>query len=170
MAKNSFFDKDTGWDKLVTSFENTTGESAVFVGFLRSSGLYKKKAKGGKMEKGEEITVAQVAAINEFGSSDGRIPERSFMRSAVDANQKKIERTVEKLTTKVVDGEMTEKKALGVLGALVQSLMRKRITEGVPPPNAPSTLAHKGSGKGTLVDTSQMINAIDFEVTEGKRK
>lgn len=166
MAKNSFTDKDMGWDKLVTSFETHGGESAVFVGFLRSSGVYKPKAKDGKAAKGT-ITMAQLGAIHEFGSSDGRIPERSFMRSSVDASKKKLETMLSKLSAQVLDGKMGKKQALGLVGTFVQNLFRAKITAGVPPPNKPSTVKRKGSSK-PLVDTGQLLGAIDFEVKEAK--
>lgn len=167
MARNSFYDKDKGWNRLMTRLESASGESGVFVGFLRSSGQYKPK---GARAKGEpSLTVAQVAAINEFGSSDGRVPERSFMRSAIDANADKITRLAKKLTGKVVDGTVSKKSALGILGQSVADSIRARIQKGVPPPNAPSTVARKKSSH-TLIDTGQMVGAVEYEVYDGKRK
>lgn len=167
MAKNSFYDTDKGWNRLMTRLESAAGEAGVFVGFLRSSGQYKPK---GMRAKGEpSLTVAQVAAINEFGSSDGRVPERSFIRSAIDANASQITRLAKKLTGKVVDGTMSKNAALGILGQKVVDDIRARIQKGVPPPNAPSTIAAKKSSH-TLIDTGQMVGAVEYEVFHGKRK
>jgi hypothetical protein len=42
---------------------------------------------------------------------------------------------------------------------------RDKIDEGVPPPNAPSTIARKGHGR-TLIDTELMKNEIDYEISD----
>lgn len=166
MAKSTFFDKDEGWNKLVTSFEAAPGETAGFVGFLKSSGDYVPKAKRGKVAKNDPITIAQIAAIHEFGSSDGRVPERSFMRSAVENNKDAIIKLLGKLNKKIIHGEMTTAKAIGIVCEYVVGLMKKRITDGVPPPNKPATVNRKKSNL-PLVDTSQMIDSIDWEIKTG---
>lgn len=149
------FDKDKGYKELMTRFELNDGKLSVNIGFLRSSAFYAGK---------DNITVAQVAAINEFGSNDGHVPERSFMRSSIDANKKQIERLLNKLSGKCVDGTMTPKKALGLVGEFVKSKMVSKINAGVPPDNAESTIARKGSSK-PLIDTGQLKNSIDWEVS-----
>lgn len=151
-------DKDMGWNKLIKSFKVAEKEAGVSVGFLRSSGVY----------ENSNVTVTQVAAVHEFGSSDGRIPERSFMRSSIDANKGKLEKVISKLAGQVSDGVMPQKKALGIIGQMVQDLMKGKILAGLSPPLAPSTVARKGSSK-PLIDTGQLINSIDWEITEGKK-
>lgn len=160
-------DKDMGWNKVFTSFEVAEGDSAVFVGYLRSSGEYKKKK---ERLPGEEVTLAQLAAIHEFGTKPSTvpvIPERSFMRSAIDSNHSQLEQMISKLAGKVADGNITKVKALGIIGQFVKQLMKNKIIGGLAPPLQPETIARKGSSK-PLIDTGQLINAIDFEIMEGK--
>jgi hypothetical protein len=156
--KGSFYDRDMGYAKLMTAFQANKGERAVFVGFLRSSGVH----------KGSNMTVASIGAIHEFGSSDGKIPERSFMRSAVQANRKKLEEMIGKLSLAVIEGAKDSKTALGILGEYVKGLMQKKIRAGVPPPLSAGTVARKGSSV-PLIDTGQLINSIEWQIVEGKK-
>lgn len=158
MASNVFFDKDEGYDKLFTTIEGVPGETQVVVGFLHSSGVYKKN----------NITVAQVAMIHEFGSKDGTIPERSFMRSSIDANQHQLKDLLTKLTLNITKSKITPKQALGIVGQFVRDKMVAKIDSGVPPPNAQSTVHQKHSSK-TLIDTGQLKGSIHWEIQENKK-
>lgn len=108
------------------------------------------------------VPVAEYAEINEFGSADGRVPERSFLRSTLDENQAKY---AERLSTKV--GQALEGKHLKVglreLGHEVVRDVRAKIESGVGPPNAPSTVARKGHG-ATLVDSGLLSDSITAKV------
>lgn len=159
-VKSSFYDKDMGYKALATKFSGKKGGS-VFVGLLQSSGTYKPKGEKG----GSSISVAQVAAIHEFGSSDGRIPQRSFMGSAIDENEGRLNSLLKKLTAKVVDGTYKESHALGLLGQFVVDLFRNKINSGLKPPLAAATIKRKGADKSKpLIDTGQLIGSISFEV------
>lgn len=153
-----------GWNKLMSVFQVQKGDSTLHVGVLRSSGVYKKKK---DRKKGEQVTVAQLAAIHEFGTTDGRIPERSFMRSTIDSNKGQLESLMKKLVGKIADGAMSKDKALGVIGQWLADKMVAKIDSGVPPPNAQSTVDRKGSSQ-PLIDTGQLKNSIDWEIAKGK--
>lgn len=157
---NTFYKKGSGFSELVTQFQANNGQTNVFVGFLRSSGSHKAK-KGKKI-----LTVATIAANNEYGS--GTTPERSFMRSTMFDIRKKLKKMLLKLAKAVLHEEMDKKKALGLVGLFVQTAIKRKIQEGIPPPNADSTIAQKGSDH-TLIDTGQMRDSVDFEIKEGKR-
>lgn len=159
MPKNNVvFDKDYGYDKLFTSFRLAPDDTKVVVGFLRSGAIYDKTG----------VSVAKIAAIHEFGSKDGRIPERSFMRSSIDGNQKQLEDLIKKLTAKIVDKRMSTVVALGLIGQFLRDKMVSKINAGVPPPNAPYTIEKKGSSK-PLIDTGQLKGSIDWEIFKGKK-
>jgi phage gpG-like protein len=171
MAKNTFTDRDKGFKKLFAKFEAEKGKAAVFVGFLRSSGVYQPKPKSSAPKNPPKpITIAQIAAIHEFGSKDGTIPERSFMRSAIDANKKQIEKLLKKLLLAVLEGKQTRKVALGLVGEFVSSKMKKRITDGLKPALKAATVKRKKGKSTPLIDTGQLINSIDWEVQEGVKK
>lgn len=158
-GKNFSYDKDTGYAELATRFKGKGG--SVFVGFLQSSGVYRTKEERGS----QPITVAQVAAIHEFGSSDGRIPQRSFMGATLDAKNAEVFKFMEKLIAGYVDHKYSEIHALGMLGQKVKDMFRAAITKGLKPALRPATLRRKGPNKGTpLIDTGQLLASISFEV------
>lgn len=160
MASN-FTDKDTGWKDLVTAFKINAGEQAVFVGWLRSSGWHKQKAG----DKGKPLTVAEVARIQEYGAKRGNvnIPERAPLRSAVDEHSKELKAIIKKLTNKILAGKISRTQALGLIGEKMATWIKSKIDENLPPPNAPATIARKGSDH-TLIDTAQMRNSVEWEV------
>jgi phage gpG-like protein len=116
---------------------------------------------------GSPMTLVEIAAVHEFGSRDGRIPERSFLRStflirrvnALAAMQTKLAKAI------VTDG-MDPSKALAILGAWGAAEVKNTFTEiDIPPPLAESTIARKGSSR-PLVDTGLLKNSISYEVVD----
>lgn len=162
MSRNAFYERDMGFDKFMANMKVNSGELSVFVGWLRSSGVYKAKgkAKGG-------MRLAQIAAIMEFGTKDGRVPERAALRSMLAQNRDAIKKLCAKLILQIVGGKMDQKKALGVLGQFLVDKTRATIAQGLPPPNAASTVRRKGSNK-PLIDTGQLIGAVEYEIQGGK--
>lgn len=114
-------------------------------------------------------TNVDIGVWMEFGVPSVGIPERSWLRSAFDTNVKRWAKFAEKLTLEILDGHITTETALGQLGAKASADVKKGITrgEGIPPPNAPSTIARKGSSR-PLVDTGQFVGAITWDVEGGE--
>ena len=101
--------------------------------------------------------VVMVGAVHEFGSPSQNIPQRSFLRSTINENSDKYEGMIKKLTKKIVDGEMDQNHALGLLGLQMQGDVVEKISNGVPP-----ALKYR---EGTpLYDTGHMAQSITFEV------
>lgn len=163
-----FTDKDKGWKDFVNQFSANAGKTTAFVGYLRSSGDHKKNGDEESL-KGDSITVAMVAAINELGSSDGKTPERSFIRSALLEHERELEVMLKKLSKLVMDKKMSKKQALGLVAEQVITWVKHKIDSNIPPPNAPSTVARKGSDH-TLIDTAQMRNSLDWEIREDSKR
>lgn len=110
------------------------------------------------------ITNAELAAIHEFGTADGRIPARPFVTLTVDGKREEIKDTARALVLRMVEGKLDLARALGLLGAKVAADMKATIKQGDQlAPNAPSTVAGKGSSR-PLVDTGQMVNSITWKV------
>lgn len=174
---SGFTDKDKGWTKFMTQFRVNSGETAGFVGYLRSSGDYKNEAMRTKEAKKlrtsvkppEPITMAQLAAVHEMGSSDGTIPQRSFIGSAIDEHSKELMRLTKKATNKVIDGDMSKGQAIGLLCQKVADWIVAKIDSNVPPPLEDATIKRKGSTK-TLVDTGQLKGAVDWEIKRGSKE
>jgi hypothetical protein len=50
-----------------------------------------------------------------------------------------------------------------LIGMRVVGDIQDRISDGIPPPNSPITIARKGSSK-PLIDSGQLRQSISFEV------
>ncbi|MGL4250956.1 MAG: hypothetical protein ACRDCI_11810 [Plesiomonas shigelloides] len=162
---------------------------AVSVGVHESAGQHKDSG----------TTVAQIAAVHEFGatikhpggtkftkifgvnrfvktygatgfSADGitkahdiNIPERSFFRTTLDANQKKYQATLRKVVKRAIEGNGGDPKVMmGKFGRQVQNDIQAKIVEIKDPPNKPATIKRKKSDN-PLVDTGQMLGSIKWE-------
>lgn len=167
MAANEVVDRDLGWSNLAREL-GSIGQPGVYVGILQD--------KGGEVAEDGGITLAGYAAVNEFGSSDGRVPERSFLRSTVDDYQAKYEAALGDAVGDAIDamvrstgtgaGLASLDRSLGRLGVMVQRDVQDRIREGgsPPTPNAPITLARKYPATHPLIHTGRMRQAISFQV------
>lgn len=122
------------------------------------------RATAGRDETGE-INNAELAAVHEFGTKDGRIPERSFIRSSMTENKEKYVGTHAENLRKVVRGEMPFDKSLDLLGVRAAADVQQNIRDGDFVPLAQSTIDRKGSSK-PLIDTGNLRQSITHEVRD----
>ncbi len=123
-------------------------DSAVFVGVLGSAGS----------------DLVTIAAVNEYGTEDGRIPSRPFLRTAMA--DRRIAGTAAKEITAYYTGKRDLETALNRLGAVAQGAVQRRIGSNIQPANAASTVKQKGSSK-TLIDTGRLRQSIAWAVRHG---
>lgn len=111
--------------------------------------------------EGQQASTVDIALWNEFGTD--HIPERSFIRKPFEANRQKYLKALNELLPKVVNKQMTIIRALKLVGLAMATDMKKAILSGsgIPPPNAPSTIAAKGSSR-PLVDTGHLVQRISY--------
>lgn len=109
----------------------------------------------------DAVTVLQVAMWNEFGTE--HIPERSFLRAWFDENESKCREAVKRMASSVLAGKYKPEQALQLVAQRFVGEIQKRMAQGVPPPNAASTIARKGSDK-PLIDTGQLRSSISYVV------
>ena len=157
-VKARWFDKDRGWKKLMAEIKR-----ASMAGPVVAVGIFGDKGQESQPD-GSGIPTVTVAQINEFGVG---VPERPFIRGTVDARKKDIHREQRRLALGILDGKLNTTRALNLLGIFVKAQMRDYIVAHIPPPNAPTTIAKKGSAT-PLIDTGHMMNAIDHEVRKPK--
>src|SRR5690606_5002700 len=134
--------------------ERLQKNSGVLVGLPAGTGRY---------EDGAPIAV--IAAVQEFGSADGRIPERSFLRVPLRQNAETFQAIWRAQVPKVVDGDMTMHQVMSQLGARAVAVSQEAISEGIAPENAESTKKRKGSSK-PLIDTGALRQSITFIVED----
>jgi len=126
-------DRDMGWKRILE-------EAKALNGAVVESGLFE----GEKHPEGGEYTVAQIGAVNEFGTRDGKIPERSWLRRAVRENHKRWEVVFGQKVDAVIGGQSKIFSALLAFGERMASDIRKTIDAVLSPPKAESTLRSEG--------------------------
>ncbi len=114
----------------------------------------------------EHFSVVDLAMVHEYGSSNGRIPQRSFIRSTCDAKRKEHLKIMQTLQSKIVKGSITIHQALTQLGEVVSKDMVQAINSGIEPDLAPATIIRKNSSK-PLIDTGRLKGAISHKVRGG---
>lgn len=149
---------DRGYNNIKKELEYAS-KHYIKVGLPEDSHVGESKRRGsGRKSTSNMLDMVKIAAINEFGGK--KIPERSFIRATIDINRRQIIDFQEKMYDKVLKGEYTASKALGLLGEYVVSKTRNRIRT-MTPPNALSTVRRKKSSK-PLIDTGQLIQSIQW--------
>lgn len=103
--------------------------------------------------------VAQYATFNEFGTAD--IPERPFFRESLRKNRTKYGKAL----GRALQRDLAADRALGLIGAEAAADLQESITTLRTPPNAPSTVAQKGSSN-PLIDTGRMRQSVTFDVRD----
>lgn len=109
------------------------------------------------------MTVLEVAIVHEFGSDARGIPERSFLRAWFDENSDNCRAAMAAMMQAVLEGKYAKDQAIELLAQRFVAEIQKRIAQGIPPPNAPATIAAKGSAT-PLIDTGQLRSSISYKV------
>lgn len=120
-----------------------------------------------KNDDGSEApyTVAQIAAVHEFGAPNAGIPERSFLRAGIARNVSKYKALNRKSILGILKGTTTMEQGLGLLGELAKGDVQSEIRNGDHAPLKESTINRKGSSQ-PLIDTGQMRQAVDWEYSD----
>jgi hypothetical protein len=154
-------DNDKGWRELqavLAKLENRTAYA--------KAGVIGAKAQAGQhpTPQGKNLSNVDLAVTHEFGVP-GRIPQRSFIRRAFDANRDRYIEMMTKLAQAIYDRKTSVRQALGLMGLQAASDIRNIVRQGagIPPPNSPATIERKGSSR-PLIDTAQMIGAVSHAV------
>ena len=113
---------------------------------------------------GEPINNAALAYIQEHGSPARNIPARPFLGPAVNAMQDRAVAMLRQAADLQLHDKPAEaRNALDALGLAAQAAVRNKIVSGPFVPNAPSTIARKGSDR-PLIDTGAMLAAVNYVV------
>lgn len=118
---------------------------------------------------GDPVSNVDLAIIHEFGSPAAGIPERSFVRSTFESKRAEYLALLRRFAAQVYEGKsLTWRRAFGLVGAKAAADIKNRVTQGagIPPPNAPATVASKGSDR-PLVDTNQLVNSVTWAFVKG---
>lgn len=116
-------------------------------------------------DEGTKVDMLDVVMFNELGTA--RTPSRPFMRDSVDDNAGQITNFCKAQLKGIANGSTNAEMALKSIGAMQVGLVQKTIKDGDFAPNAPSTIAMKGSDK-PLIDTGRMRQSVHYVVTDKK--
>lgn len=122
------------------------------------------EAKGSYVEAGW-WNDATIPAAHEFGTR--KIPERPFLRPAIDRNREKYRNWTRKIALAVIDGVRGVREGLTSLGDEIVKDIQRQIDEVTSPPLAPSTIKQrrkKGRGTKPLVSTGEMRRSCSRRV------
>lgn len=131
--------------------------------------LAAKLGKGGALKVGflagatypDGTSVATVAAINNFGAPAAGVPPRPFFSNMIE---EKSPGWGDSLARILKENSYDTKLSLEQMGKGIEGQLRESIVNTNSPPLAEKTIARKGFAK-PLIDTSNMINSVDSEVT-----
>ena len=118
-------------------------------------------------DENEPINNAELLAIHEHGTIDGRLPARPLLEPVIKQEKTYIKKSFEKYISLMNDDE--KEKASSVLDRLALYLQGKLVEyfdNNNWVPNAPSTIKRKGSAK-PLINTGDLRRSIQAFVDEG---
>lgn len=165
-VKVSILDKNSAFKRLERDIRSMN-RSFTKVGFP-SGQKVGKATKGGSGHKParQMSEVAFVAAANEFGipaepgsGRQWRVPPRPFFRTALDTSRVALGRFIESQYHRVLGGIVDPRTGLGLIGEWLAAKVKRSINQMTRPPNAPLTIAAKGSSH-PLIDTGQMRASV----------
>lgn len=140
-------DRDLGYADVVKALRGLGGARGVLVGYPAST-------------SDDEILV--IAASNEFGTADGRIPERSTLRAEVDENRSTYAAELTAAVDAALGGADIDAE-LSAVGERAVGRVQTRMTRLSNPPNAPSTIAKKGTDN-PLIYTGDLRRRLSYEL------
>ena len=110
---------------------------------------------------------AMLMAAHEYGTEDGRIPERRPIRLTIGNNADKYARRFQQGLDKVLKDKMSVDTALKSIGEEAAGDVKITIMNGLTPPLADSTVrARKDNSDTPLYDTGELVNSITYEVRD----
>lgn len=115
-------------------------------------------------ENGESII--DVAIKNNYGMG---VPRRDFMTPSSKKWMKFFSESLDIVRRDLIENKVKPDNFLNAMGRKAQNIIRDEITALDTPPNAPSTIAKKGSNN-PLVDTGDMRKAVTWQIRKAKEK
>lgn len=156
-------DIDLGREKLIKELSKANGAYA-------DVGIFE----GEEHPEGGEYTVAQIAAVHEYGtkpSTEPEIPERSFIRSTVDEKGQAWNAYLDEAYDRVKAGTTDIISALTAFGERAAGDVRRKITSLKTPPKAETTLKKEGPGfTNPLIWLGYMRAAVRSRIVVQRRE
>jgi len=130
----------------------------------------------GKIEEDNDVDVAYIALVHEFGYPESNIPQRSFLRSTYNENKDKIGKNLGiALKNQIKNGKYYDPElALRLVGVWMVGQVKRKFTNNDWDPLKNPSRRRRGKdpkvGKPIaptpLVDTGQLRASIDYELVK----
>lgn len=143
-------DRDNGYAKMIADLD-ALGHLEITIGV---------HAEEGAGDEGNGLTVAEVAEANEFGLG---VPARPAITGWADENAETFPTRMREESEAALRARASPAQRLDALAQVGAGEIQAKIAGGVPPPNAPSTIARKGSST-PLIDKGQFRSSIRGKV------
>ena len=144
-------DKDRGYAALMASIDKS-GSYRITVGIHAED--------GGQYANG--VTLAEVAEKNEFGGPNQ--PARPFIGPWADERRASAIEQIKAAFKEALKARTSPAQRLDQIAQVLAGEVQQRISTGIPPPNAQSTIDRKGSST-PLIDTGQLRGSIRGKVS-----
>ncbi len=147
--------KIAGANEFGATIKRKSTKGGVSFGFRTQKDLRANRVRFLKAGKG----VVSLGTTKPSGPFTIKIPERSYLRAAIDENRQRILRFVDQQGINLIVKGQSIKKTLNALGLFGVSLVKAKIIKGPFVPNAPSTIRKKKSSK-PLIDKGRLFGSI----------
>lgn len=145
MGRRGVFDIDKGYSRILREMKKAAN-LAVEVG-----------VQAGETTEDGKADLATVAAIQEFGTEE--IPSRPFTRESFDQNFNELDKFMQGVGDRIITNRISAEQGLNLVGQKMTGIIQKKIVDGPWTPNAPATIAQKGSDR-PLIDTGHLRQSI----------
>lgn len=155
---SSATEKDTGWKQFKKTLRKM-GDKEVVVGIP------------GPVDFGAPNSAA-IGMVQEFGTDDGHVPARSFIRSTFDANERKYTKLLERVVAQGIKTKRPIDAALFQVGEVARGDVINRIVSQQLDnlPLAASTLAAKFPKSKALINEGTLVGSITAESPVVRKK
>lgn len=127
--------------------------------------------KDGNLSLDEDVNIATVGLVHEFGDESSGIPQRSFLRSTYNEQEDRLEGLlIKELQRQINAGFYDPEKAVKKIGVYMVGKIKGKFTNNNWPALKDPTRGgrNKDGGATPLVDTGQLRASIDYEIVKGK--
>jgi hypothetical protein len=115
-----------------------------------------------------QATTPYIATIHEFGTRDGRIPERPFLRPTAQEKDRELRDMLHQGAVQIVFERKKVESVLAACGDRAAGWVQAKINSIFQPELRPSTLARRRHGGAKpLIDTAWMRNSCGVRVVVG---
>jgi hypothetical protein len=157
---------DRGWSKIVKNTTKAKDGRGVAVGFQGDKGELVSSEHG-------DMTNVELGMIHEFGTKDGRIPERPMIRQTFDNKKNNYIKGMKRIGKDLTGGKKVDGELL-LLGEEFKNDIIQSIRNNEYAPWSDFTIMAKEalgkSGGVPLFVTGQLVNALSTEVVDTKSK